>query len=120
MVFKQEDFTEQAQMVIGASYEIVRRLKHSQWDVEHVVLALLENSGSVPVQMLTNLGVNIDAVRGELESALKETPALTHGANQIHPDASLNGSSAGSERSGRALPRRLHRHGASAPCRSHG
>ena len=85
MVFKQEDFTEQAQMVIGASYDIVRRFKHSQWDVEHVVLALLENSGSVPVQMLTNLGVNIDAVRGELESALKETPALTHGANQIHP-----------------------------------
>ena len=85
MVFKQEDFTEQAQMVIGASYDIVRRFKHSQWDVEHVVLALLENSGSVPVQMLTNLDVNIDAVRGELESALKETPALTHGANQIHP-----------------------------------
>ena len=44
MVFKQEDFTEQAQEAIGASHDIVRRFRHSEWDVEHVVLALLENA----------------------------------------------------------------------------
>jgi ATP-dependent Clp protease ATP-binding subunit ClpC len=39
MVFKQEDFTEQAQEAIGASYDVVRRYRHLQWDVEHVMLA---------------------------------------------------------------------------------
>ena len=38
MVFKQEDFTEQAQMVIASSFEIVRRCKHQEWDVEHLVV----------------------------------------------------------------------------------
>ena len=69
MVFKQDDFTEQAQSVIGASYDVVRRFKHAQWDVEHVVLALLENEGSVPVQMLRELGVDTGAVRAEIEAA---------------------------------------------------
>ncbi len=85
MVFKQDDFTEQAQNVIGASYDIVRRFKHAQWDVEHVVLALFENEGSVPVQMLRELGVDTGAVRAEIEAALAQTPRLAYESNQMHP-----------------------------------
>ena len=47
MVFKQEDFTEQAQEAIGTSQEIVRRYRHAEWDTEHVLLALLENDKGV-------------------------------------------------------------------------
>ena len=43
MVLKPEQFTEQAQEVIGESQAIVRRYRHSQWDSEHVLLALLEH-----------------------------------------------------------------------------
>ena len=50
MMFREEDFTEQAREAIGASYDVVRRFRHPQWDVEHVMLALLENAKSVPVQ----------------------------------------------------------------------
>ena len=85
MVFKQEDFTEHAQAVIGASYEIVRRFRHSQWDVEHVALALLESGGSTPLRVLEGLGVNVDRTRGELEIALKKTPQLAYESNQLHP-----------------------------------
>ncbi len=85
MVFRQEDFTEQAQAVIGASYEIVRRFKHSQWDVEHVMLALLENEQSVPAQMLRDLGVEVAAVRRDVDSALRRTPSLAYESNQIFP-----------------------------------
>ena len=45
-----------------------------EWDVEHVVLALFENEGSVPVQMLRELGVDTGAVRAEIEAALARTP----------------------------------------------
>lgn len=66
MVFSQEDFTEQAQEAIAASHEIVRRYKHVEWDVEHVLLALLENSQGVPCQVMEELGVDIPTLRDEV------------------------------------------------------
>ena len=33
---KPERFTEQAQEVLAASQELVRRYRHNQWDVEHI------------------------------------------------------------------------------------
>jgi ATP-dependent Clp protease ATP-binding subunit ClpC len=85
MVFKQDDFTEQAQEAIGASYDVVRRFKHPQWDVEHVVVALLETEKSVPVQLLDEVGVSVEQVRNDLEAALKETPQVSAQSTQIHP-----------------------------------
>jgi ATP-dependent Clp protease ATP-binding subunit ClpC len=85
MVFKQEDFTEQAQEAIGSSYDVVRRYRHAQWDVEHVMLALLENPKGVPAQLLGELGVNVDTVRAEIEQILEATPKLASQPSQIHP-----------------------------------
>ncbi len=85
MEFREDDFTEQAREVIGASYGVVRRYRHSQWDVEHVVLALLENEGSAPSQMLRELGVDVTAVRAEVERALMRTPSLAYEPGQIYP-----------------------------------
>ena len=42
MVLRPERFTEQAQQVMVNSQEIVRLYRHNQWDVEHLLLALLE------------------------------------------------------------------------------
>ena len=42
MVFRPEQFTEQAQETLAKSQEIVRRYQHSQWDLEHILMALLE------------------------------------------------------------------------------
>jgi len=85
MVFKQENFTEQAQEAIGSSYDVVRRYRHAQWDVEHVMLALLENPKGVPAQLLGELGVNVDTVRAEIEQVLEATPKLASQPSQIHP-----------------------------------
>ena len=51
-----EKFTEQAQQVLASSQEVVRRYSHSQWDVEHILLALLELEHGVPQDILENLG----------------------------------------------------------------
>ena len=85
MAFKQEDFTEQAQQAIGTSYEIVRRYRHPQWDVEHVMIALLEAEDSVPVQLLKELRVDLDSVHVAIEHVLEETPKLAREATEIHP-----------------------------------
>ena len=39
---RQERFTEQAQEALALSQELVRQYKHNQWDVEHILLALLQ------------------------------------------------------------------------------
>ena len=52
MVLKPDDFTEQAQEILGQSQQVVRRYKHSQWDVEHVFMALLEQPNGVAGRIL--------------------------------------------------------------------
>ncbi|MEK9658998.1 MAG: AAA family ATPase [Chloroflexota bacterium] len=84
MVLRPENFTEQAQEALAASQELVRRLKHAQWDTEHVVVGLLGNAKGVPVQLLTELGVSVDAVRAELEKTLARTPQLSYQGGQIY------------------------------------
>ncbi len=42
-MMRQDRFTQQAQEVLAASQELVRQQRHSQWDVEHVLLALLQH-----------------------------------------------------------------------------
>ena len=84
MAMKMDDFTEQAQEVLGASQELVREFHHTQWDVEHVLLALLEAEKSVPVQVLEQLGVNVEAVKAEVRNALEAAPKASHDATQIY------------------------------------
>ena len=90
MVFKQEEFTEQAIAVVAESQEIVRRFRHSQWDAEHVALALLERADSVPARLVAEMGVNVERTRGELELALRKTPQLAYESNQIFATPRVN------------------------------
>jgi ATP-dependent Clp protease ATP-binding subunit ClpC len=85
MVIRPEDFTEQAQEVLGASQEIVWRYRHTQWDVEHILLALLEVEHGVPVQILEELRVEVEQVKEQLREVLSKSPTTTYGTGQIHP-----------------------------------
>ena len=84
MVLKPDDFTEQGQEVLGSSQEIVRRYRHSQWNVEHVLLALLELEKGIPVQVLEKLGVPVDAVKRRVEEVLERTPKTAYETTQIY------------------------------------
>ena len=53
MVFKESDFTEQAREAIASSQNLLREYRHSQWDVEHVLLALLQLTQGVPSRILS-------------------------------------------------------------------
>jgi ATP-dependent Clp protease ATP-binding subunit ClpC len=84
MVLKSDDFTEQAQEVLARSQQIVQRFQHSQWDAEHVLLALLEQENGVPVQILFDLGVAVDGMRRRTEAALEGQPKVAYGGGQIY------------------------------------
>ena len=84
MVLRFDDFTEQAQEILGKSQEIVRRYKHSQWDVEHVLMALLEHEEGVPAEVLRQLGVTIAAMRARLDELLDQGPKVASESSQIY------------------------------------
>ena len=84
MVLRPEKFTEQAQEVLASSQEIVRRFRHSQWDVEHVLLALLELERGLPEDILNDLGVSSESIKGRLNEVLEKSPKETYETTQIY------------------------------------
>ena len=84
MVMKPEDFTEQAQEVLGKSQEIVRRHQHSQWDVEHILMALLEQEEGTPAEVLREIGASIPAMRAKLHDLLEHGPKVAYESSQIY------------------------------------
>ena len=84
MVLKPDNFTEQAQEVLGKSQEIVRRYKHSQWDVEHILMALLEQSKGVPAEILRQLGISTESMRERLHQLLEQGPKVAYESTQIY------------------------------------
>lgn len=75
-MMRQDRFTEQAQQVLTASQELVRRNRHSQWDVEHVLLALAKHEGGLAAQLLEKLGAKPAVVAQQVQEALERTPKL--------------------------------------------
>ena len=84
MTMRSEDFTEQALQVIQDSQELVRSYHHSQWDVEHVLLAMLNQEDGIPARILDRLGVATPAVRARLEQLLEASPKLANASGQIY------------------------------------
>jgi ATP-dependent Clp protease ATP-binding subunit ClpC len=84
-MMRPERFTEQAQEVLAASQEMVRVHRHNQWDVEHVLLALLQQEGGVTAEILAELGVDLAPVRASVEQALSRSPTVAYEGGQIYP-----------------------------------
>ena len=83
MVLRPEEFTEQAREVLGRSQEIVRRYRHSQWDVEHVLTALLERDDGVTADVLNQVGVPLPDMRSRLHELLDAAPKVAYESAQI-------------------------------------
>ena len=84
MVLRPEQFTEQAQQVLQNSQEMVRRYHHSQWDVEHILMALLDLENGLPAQILQEMRISVDAVKASLNAALEAAPKVTYDGAQIY------------------------------------
>ncbi|MDD4984855.1 MAG: AAA family ATPase [Dehalococcoidales bacterium] len=81
---RQEKFTEQAQEALALSQEIVRQYHHSQWDVEHILLALLRQEAGLVGEILTDLGVDLEVARQQVEAVLERSPRVAYETGQIY------------------------------------
>jgi len=77
-------FTEQAQEALALSQELVRRYRHSQWDVEHILLALLQQEKGLTGEILRKLGVKVEEVRSRVEAALERSPKVAYEGAMIY------------------------------------
>jgi len=85
MVLRPDQFTEQAQEVLHNSQDLVRKYSHSQWDVEHILLALLQLENGTPAEILAQIGVQPDAILAQLDRALEGSPKVSDNTTQIYP-----------------------------------
>ena len=83
MVMTPDKFTRQAQEALQRSQELVRNYRHSQWDVEHVLLALVALDGGLPERILRELGVDPETVKARLHQSLEAQAKLVGDAPQI-------------------------------------
>ena len=81
---KQERFTEQAQQAIQASQQMAMQYKHSQWDVEHILMALLIQQHGLLGEILKEMDVDVEKVRNELDEVLTKTPKVAYQTGQIY------------------------------------
>ena len=79
-----EKFTEQAQEALALSQELVRQYKHSQWDVEHILLALLQQEKGLVGEILRELKADVDTIRQQVDAALARAPKVTFDTGQIY------------------------------------
>ena len=81
---RQDRFTEQAQEALALSQELVRGYRHSQWDVEHILLALLQQEKGLTGDILKKLGVKVEEVRSRVEAVLDRNPKVAYEGETIY------------------------------------
>src|SRR6266850_306206 len=85
--------TEKAQEALRAAQSEATRQGHQQIDVEHLLLALLEQEGGLARSILEKTGVDADLVRQRVEAELARVPKVsstTGGAGEVYIAGRLN------------------------------
>ncbi len=83
-MMRQDRFTQQAQEVLAASQEMVRQQRHSQWDVEHVLLALLQHQDGLAGKVLDHAGIDVRALTQRVADTLAKSPKLAYDVVQVY------------------------------------
>ncbi|MDA8101255.1 MAG: ATP-dependent chaperone ClpB [Nitrospiraceae bacterium] len=71
-----DKFTLKSQEAVQAAQEIASRNKQQQIDVEHLVLALLEQQDGVVIPILKKLGADPERIKAELVAVLNKLPKV--------------------------------------------
>jgi ATP-dependent Clp protease ATP-binding subunit ClpB len=86
-----EKFTLKAQEVLQEAKAVAERRNHQQIDVEHLLLALLEQKEGIAIPILQKLGANIDLITSQLDGELNRIPKVTGGgAGQVYLSSRVN------------------------------
>ena len=83
-MMRPDKFTEKAQEVLAASQELVQNMNHTQWDIEHILLAIMQQNNSLGVDILEIAGIDVPMLRREIQLCLdKVAKSSTTNSTQI-------------------------------------
>jgi len=86
-----EKFTLKAQEALQGAKSVAERRNHQQIDVEHLLLALLEQKEGIAIPILQKLGANVDLVTSQVRAELDRIPKVTGGgAGQVYLSSRVN------------------------------
>src|SRR5215216_477141 len=86
-------FTEKGQEAIRAAQTLATRYSNQQIEVEHLLLALLDQQGGLVPSILTRAGVNVEPLKQAVENDLNRLPKVTGPSgpvDQVYITARLN------------------------------
>jgi ATP-dependent Clp protease ATP-binding subunit ClpB len=86
-------FTEKAAEAVRAAQTLATRYSNQQIEVEHLLLALLEQQGGLVPSILTRAGINVDTLRAAIERDVDRLPKVTGPSgpvDQVYITARLN------------------------------
>lgn len=79
-----ERFTQKAQEALQSTQSIASRHNHQQMDVEHLLLALLEQHDGLIPRILQRMDVPLDSIREEVDKALSSLPSVSGVGGQAY------------------------------------
>ncbi|MBI3914816.1 MAG: AAA family ATPase, partial [Chloroflexi bacterium] len=69
-------FTERAQDAFARAHEVIQRYRHSQLDAEHLLMALLEQTGGAVQNILERVNADPELLRQRLDEILQQNPKM--------------------------------------------
>jgi ATP-dependent Clp protease ATP-binding subunit ClpC len=72
-----EKFTNQAKQMMAGAQQVIQRYSHTQLDVEHILLALLEQEDGVVPRIIEKLGVDKAVLVQNIERELAKRPQVS-------------------------------------------
>ncbi|GAG32404.1 unnamed protein product, partial [marine sediment metagenome] len=81
--------TEKAQEAVLGAQKLAEEQNHSQIDVEHLLLALINQEDGVVPHVLRRLDIDVNSIKLQVESELNGQPKSS-GITQVHMSQRLN------------------------------
>jgi ATP-dependent Clp protease ATP-binding subunit ClpB len=86
----QNRFTEKSLEALQSAQRLASKMDHQQMDVEHVLMALLDQEQGLAAAVLKKADVSVDAVKVKLHRELEKLPRVQGGSDQIGITSRLN------------------------------
>lgn len=86
-----ERFTEKAQDALRSAQQLTQKFGQQETDVEHLLLALLDQENGLATSVLNRAGVSVDAVKIRVQRELEKLPKVSGGTdNRFYISHRLN------------------------------
>ncbi len=85
-----DKYTEKSQEALAAAQRLAGKMGHQQMDVEHLLLALLDQEQGLATSLLNKADISVDAIKIRTQQELEKRPKVHGGSDQISITGTLN------------------------------